>query len=71
MLQHVLVARLSEIRLDHGFGIGRGVVLGKTHEAGRPQAQQFVAPRGHLEGDLLVALELGLESLFSFGEIRH
>ena len=72
LFDDIAVARLFEIRVDHGSGIGLRLVAGGNAEAaGGPQPEQPVAAGGDPELQLLVALELGLETFLAVFETSH
>jgi predicted metalloendopeptidase len=69
LAQHVLVAGLLEVGLDHGAGV---LVDGlQAHQAGGPFAEQAVAARCDLELLLLLESELLFESLFAVVKGGH
>src|SRR5258708_936784 len=71
LLDHVVVARLLEIGLDYGLGVAIGRRPAQTQPVGDPQAEQLVAPRGHLERQLLLILVLRLGAFGAVVPARH
>src|SRR5260370_26912804 len=70
-VHHVMVARLLEVGHDDVARIVLGVRTRLADQASRPQPQHLVLAGAGLEPQLLVMLELVLESLFALVERRH
>src|SRR5690606_21187617 len=71
LAEDVLVAGLGEVRGNHLGRIGLGLVRGKAHLLGRPQAQQLVAPGFRLEAQFGIVRELGFLALLAIVKTRH
>src|SRR5262245_2558958 len=71
LAEHVIVARLLEIRHDDRLGIGLGLGAGEPELLRRPQAEELVATGVCLESQLLVDDELLLEALLALVERSH
>src|SRR5690606_36445885 len=69
--EHVLLARLLEIRADDRLGIGIGLLGIEPHLLRSPLAEQLVAAGDRLEPQFLVMRELVLERLFAPIERAH
>src|SRR5205085_7186716 len=71
LADHVFVAGFLEIGADDVFGIGLGLDVAEAHEAGRPAAEEAVAPRDYLELHRLIARIVGLECPLAVVESAH
>src|SRR5262245_33162829 len=71
LAEHVIVARLLEIRQDDRLGIGVGLGAGEAELLRRPLAEELVATGVRLEPQFLVDGELLLEAFLALVERSH
>jgi len=69
LIDDVRIARCFEVCFYDGFGITLCLLAARQAQSrGRPQPEQPIASGGDPEPPLLIALELGFEPYFAFGE---